>query len=76
MKQISKWLHCQDPERNLKWLADQLGLSQHTVKKWGAWDSSIPVPPKHCRAIELITRGAFTVHDLRPDIFGQKQNVA
>ncbi|MBV5335501.1 helix-turn-helix domain-containing protein [bacterium] len=30
-----------------------------------------PVAPQLCRAIQHATNGAVTVHDLRPDIFGE-----
>ena len=29
-----------------------------------------PVPPTLCHHIETATKGAVTVHDLRPDVFG------
>jgi DNA-binding transcriptional regulator YdaS (Cro superfamily) len=30
-----------------------------------------PVPPRYAIAIQRATDGAVTVHDLRPDIFGE-----
>lgn len=68
MKTILTWLHRRD--KTLKWLAEQLGLSVHTVKKWP------PVPAKHCRAIERLTGGEILAEDLRPDVFGQNKDLS
>lgn len=29
-----------------------------------------PIPPRYALAVQELTNGAVTVHDLRPDIFG------
>jgi DNA-binding transcriptional regulator YdaS (Cro superfamily) len=29
------------------------------------------IPPEHCLAIQKATKGEVTVHDLRPDVFGE-----
>lgn len=70
MEQLLAILHSSDPKRSLQWLADQLGLSKHTVKKWKL------IPAKHCREIERILGGRITAEQMRPDIFGQKQDAA
>lgn len=46
-----------------------LVVRQQYVWKWLRSKSPMP-PAEHCRAIEDITRGAVTIHDLRPDVFG------
>lgn len=35
-----------------------------------------PVPPRACRAIELLPGVTITKHDLRPDIFGEEHSAA
>lgn len=51
-------------------LAKRLGLkSQGTVSQWVT--GRRPVPSKHCRKIEELTKGKVTRYDLRPDIFGK-----
>ncbi|WP_295585568.1 YdaS family helix-turn-helix protein [uncultured Lamprocystis sp.] len=35
-----------------------------------------PIAPKLCRAIQIATESAVTVHDLRPDIFGPAVGVS
>ena len=45
-------------------LANKLGVSRHTVKKWGR---EIAVPPKHCLQLECVT--GVSRHELRPDIY-------
>jgi len=46
----------------LEWLASQVGLSRHTVKKWRR------VPAEYVLRIEALT--GISRHRLRPDVFG------
>ncbi|MEZ0150141.1 MAG: transcriptional regulator [Candidatus Reddybacter sp.] len=47
-------------------LADLLEITEGSVSLWKANG----VPAGRCRAIQDLTNGVVTVHDLRPDIFG------
>ena len=54
-------------------LAAAVGLtSAMAVSQW----RKRGVPAKYCPAIERLTEGKVTVHDLRPDIFGQESERA
>lgn len=66
MKQVVTWLRGQNPKLNLQWLADQLGLSRNTIKKWKQ------VPPRWCLVVEQLTGGELDRYGLRPDVFGQR----
>jgi DNA-binding transcriptional regulator YdaS (Cro superfamily) len=49
-------------------LAERLGVSKAAVSSWrnGRWR----VPAERCRAIQELSNGAVSVHDIRPDVFG------
>ena len=47
-------------------LAEALGCSQPVVSNWLCRGV---VPAHRCVAIERVTKGAVTCHELRPDIF-------
>jgi DNA-binding transcriptional regulator YdaS (Cro superfamily) len=51
-------------------LAKALGVSRQAVSHWRT--GRYRVPAEHCRKIETITGGKVTVHDLRPDVFGDR----
>lgn len=55
-------------------LAQELELTQGQVSSWVV--GRRPIPAKHCRTIETLTKGAVTRFDLRPDIFGAPADVA
>jgi DNA-binding transcriptional regulator YdaS (Cro superfamily) len=56
-------------------LAKALGVSKQAVSHWRT--GRYRVPAEHCRAIERLTDGRVSVHDLRPDVFGPpEQSVA
>ena len=48
-------------------LAIALGVRQSVVSNWRARGQ---VPPERVLAVEAVTGGRVTRHDLRPDIFG------
>lgn len=48
-------------------LARRLGVVPMTVTQWRRRKR---VPAERCAAIEQLTNGAVTRHDLRPDVFG------
>jgi len=50
-------------------MAALLGISAPSVSQWVS--GIRPVPARRCRQIQEVTEGVVTVHDLRPDIFGQ-----
>lgn len=45
-------------------VAKLVGLTKQAVSAWRR------VPPEHCRVVAAATKGKFSVHDLRPDVFG------
>jgi len=45
-------------------LARRIGVGQSVVSNWRARKS---VPPEHCAAVEIATKGAVTRRELRPD---------
>jgi DNA-binding transcriptional regulator YdaS (Cro superfamily) len=49
-------------------LAKELGVSEGAISHWRSGRHQMS--PTRCRQIETISRGAITVHDLRPDVFG------
>jgi len=51
-------------------LAQQLGVSKSTVSSWR--HGRFRIPAERCRDIERLADGAVTVHDLRPDVFGEQ----
>jgi DNA-binding transcriptional regulator YdaS (Cro superfamily) len=51
-----------------KTFADEVGVTPAAVSHW--LNCRRQVSPKHVRAIERVTNGRVTRHDLRPDIFG------
>ena len=63
MDNVRKWLR--DNDRTLGWLAEQLGLSRDTVKKWPQ------IPAKHVLAVEAIT--GIPRWELRPDYYPKPQ---
>lgn len=54
-------------------LAEHLGVHPSLVAQWAT--DRLRVAGRHCRAIEALTHGEVTVHDLRPDIFGTERAV-
>jgi len=44
-------------------------ISSQAVSQWTL------IPVSRCRIIEAATKGAVTVHDLRPDVFGPAPGV-
>lgn len=48
-------------------LARRLGVVPMTVTQWRRRGR---VPAERCAAIEMLTDGRVTRHDLRPDVFG------
>lgn len=54
-------------------LARAIGQRQPTVSNWKARGQ---VPVQHCLAIENATGGEVTRYDLRPDVFGTKEEAA
>lgn len=62
MEQIKR--HLRANKLTLEWLADRIGLSRHTIKKWDK------VPPHHVLQVEDALGGAVTRYQMRPDIFG------
>ena len=50
-------------------MARAIGITQPLVWQW--CNGKRPVAAHHCLAIESITCGAVTCHDLRPDVFGE-----
>ena len=55
-------------------LARALNVSQARVWNW--LNRGDTVPAEVCRGIEKATDGQVTVHDLRPDVFGESEAVA
>lgn len=55
-----------------KAFASRMNVSQTAVIKW----RKRRVPAERCRAIEQATEGRITVHDLRPDVFGERPSAA
>ena len=55
-------------------LARALGVSHARVWNWLNRDDSVPA--EVCRGIESATGGRVTVHELRPDVFGESEAVA
>mgnify|MGYP001553874855 CR=1 FL=1 len=49
-------------------LAYRLGLTEATISGWK--HKHWRIPAERCREIVAISKGALTVHDLRPDVFG------
>jgi DNA-binding transcriptional regulator YdaS (Cro superfamily) len=49
-------------------LAAALGIKSPSIT---GWKDRKRVPAERCLAIEAVTRGAVTRHDLRPDVFGE-----
>jgi DNA-binding transcriptional regulator YdaS (Cro superfamily) len=47
-------------------LAKELDISVMSVSKW----KSKGIPANRCKEIEVLTKGAITRKQLRPDIFG------
>lgn len=45
-------------------VAGELRITSQAVSQWGV------VPAKHCRKLSELSGGLYSVHDLRPDIFG------
>jgi len=48
-------------------MADALTIKSPSIS---GWRQSGRVPAERCAAIEQLTNGAVTRHDLRPDVFG------
>ena len=55
-------------------LARAIGVSQARVWNW--LNRGDNVPAEVCRDIERATDGRVTVHELRPDVFGESEAVA
>jgi DNA-binding transcriptional regulator YdaS (Cro superfamily) len=49
-----------------KALADALGVTKQAITGW----RQRGVPPERVLAVERLTGGAVTRHELRPDVFG------
>ena len=49
-------------------LAERLGVSKAAVSSWR--NGRFRVPAERCRAIQELSDGAVSVHDIRPDVFG------
>ena len=62
MEQIKR--HLRAHKLTIEWLADRIGLSRHTVKKWDR------VPAHHVLQVEGALDGAVTRYQMRPDIYG------
>lgn len=45
-------------------------ISPQAVSQW------TKIPPRWCRALAAASGGALTVHDLRPDVFGDAPGAA
>jgi len=55
-------------------LARRIGATQGQVSHWVVGFK--PVPPNRCIPIEKATEGQVTRYELRPDIFGERPDVA
>jgi len=55
-------------------LARALGVSKQAVSHWKR--GRYRVPAEHCLAIEAFTGGRVTRFELRPDVFGQREELA
>lgn len=68
---IQKVIRLMDGQEPLR-LALKLN-NQSQISSWAT--NRRPVPPKHCLVIENLeeVKGQVTKHDLRPDIFGTKE---
>lgn len=53
-------------------LADLLDIRSPSITEW----KKRGVPAERCRAIETLTGGQVTAHDLRPDVFGPAPEAA
>lgn len=54
-------------------LADALAIRSPSIS---GWRQAGRVPAERCAAIEQLTNGAVTRHDLRPDVFGPLPSIA
>lgn len=50
-------------------LARRIGVKQGHIWYW--LHRGKKAPPEFCRAIEIATGSAVSIHDLRPDVFGE-----
>ncbi len=48
-------------------LADRLCVTQQAISKWKRLN--MPIPAEHVLTIESITKGEFSRHYLRPDLY-------
>jgi DNA-binding transcriptional regulator YdaS (Cro superfamily) len=53
-------------------LAEKLGVRQNVVSNWKMRES---VPAARCLDIERITHSVVTRYQLRPDVFGEPQDI-
>ena len=54
-------------------MADALTIKSPSIS---GWRQAGRVPAERCAAIEQLTNGAVTRHDLRPDVFGALPSIA
>lgn len=54
-------------------MADALTIKSPSIS---GWRQAGRVPAERCAAIEQLTNGAVTRHDLRPDVFGPLPSIA
>lgn len=66
---LKTWID-QQPGTNrqtIKWIADQLGLSDEAVLAWVYRRHRVPAA--RCKAVERVTGGEVKAERLRPDVF-------